>query len=118
MQLVEKHIIKKSDPSFKEIDALAFASKNLFNLANYNIRQNFFATGAPLGWGVLDKMLQQTDAYKALPAKVSQLVLKNLVDNWEAYLKAHAEWEQNPHRFNGEPRIIKYKDKVNGRNLL
>jgi putative transposase len=30
MQLVEQHLIRKTDPSFPAIDAAAFASKNLY----------------------------------------------------------------------------------------
>ena len=34
MQLVEQHVISKSDPRYAVIDAAAFASKNLYNAAN------------------------------------------------------------------------------------
>jgi putative transposase len=33
MQLVERHVIKRTDPRFRAIDAAAFASKNLYNAA-------------------------------------------------------------------------------------
>ena len=35
MRLVEQHVIRKTDPRFAAIDAAAFASKNLYNAANY-----------------------------------------------------------------------------------
>jgi hypothetical protein len=38
MKLVEKHIISKSHKNYKEIDHLAFLSKNLYNKGNYIIR--------------------------------------------------------------------------------
>ena len=41
IQLVEQHIIKSTDPRFAEIEAAAFASKNLWNAANYILRQAF-----------------------------------------------------------------------------
>jgi hypothetical protein len=41
MQLVEQHIISKADPRFAPIDAAAFAAKNLYNAANYLVRQAF-----------------------------------------------------------------------------
>jgi len=41
MQLVEQHIIEKNDPRFAKLDAAAFASKNLWNAANYLVRQSF-----------------------------------------------------------------------------
>jgi putative transposase len=41
MQLAERHIIKSTENRFVEIDGLAFKSKNLYNAANYVIRQSF-----------------------------------------------------------------------------
>ena len=37
MQLVEQHLIRKTDPRFAVIDQAAFASKNLYNQAAYQI---------------------------------------------------------------------------------
>jgi hypothetical protein len=45
MQLVEKHMIKQTDPRFAASDRAAFASKNLYNAALYEIRQHFIVTG-------------------------------------------------------------------------
>ena len=41
MRRVEQHVIEQSHPQFRAIDAMAFASKNLWNLANYHVRQSF-----------------------------------------------------------------------------
>jgi putative transposase len=38
MQLVEQHIISKSDPRFAVIDAATFKSKNLYNAAFHKIK--------------------------------------------------------------------------------
>jgi putative transposase len=38
MQLVERHLVTKDHPQYALIDAAAFASKNLYNQANYQIR--------------------------------------------------------------------------------
>ena len=45
MQLVERHVIKRTDPRFAAIDAAAFASKHLYNAANYVVRQSFIHAG-------------------------------------------------------------------------
>ena len=37
MQLVEQHVIDRHDPRYAVIDEAAFASKNLYNAANYEI---------------------------------------------------------------------------------
>ena len=74
--LVEQHVIKASDPRFAQIDAAAFAAKNLYNLGNYTIRQSWLAGDGYIPYTRLDKLLQAHEAYRALPSKVSQLVLK------------------------------------------
>jgi hypothetical protein len=41
MQLAERKIIKFTEHRFVEIEGLAFQSQNLYNAANYVIRQSF-----------------------------------------------------------------------------
>ena len=41
MYLTETHIINKKHQFYKEIDNLCFLSKNLYNAANYIVRQEF-----------------------------------------------------------------------------
>ncbi|TRT82029.1 MAG: transposase, partial [Microcystis aeruginosa Ma_AC_P_19900807_S299] len=41
MLVAERHIIKKGHRFWAEIDNLSWQSKNLYNSANYLIRQNF-----------------------------------------------------------------------------
>ena len=42
MILTERHIIKKSNSLYSELDNLCFLSKNLYNSALYAIRQYYF----------------------------------------------------------------------------
>ena len=48
MQLVERHVIRRADRRFAAIDRAAFASKNLYNAANYVVRQSFLHEGVYL----------------------------------------------------------------------
>jgi len=41
MRRVEQQMIEKRHPQFRASDEMAFASKNLWNLANYHVRQSF-----------------------------------------------------------------------------
>jgi hypothetical protein len=82
MQLTEQHVIDRSDPRYAVIDAAAFASKNLYNAALYEMRQAFIFQGKRLTYNQMDKLMQQHEAYKALPAKVAQQVLKQLDEAW------------------------------------
>jgi len=118
MQLVEQHVISRNDPRYTAIDAAAFASKNIYNAANYELRQVFIREGRYLTYNQLDKRMQSHEAYRALPAKVAQWVLKGLVKNWKSFRAARESYEQDPSKFTGRPQLPKYKDKSEGRNLL
>ncbi len=118
MKLVEQHIISKQDPRYAAIDAAAFASKNLYNAALYEIRQAFIHEGAYLNYNTMDKLMQPHEAYKALPAKVSQQVLKQLADAWTSFFEALEAYKENPSKFLGHPKLPKYKHKTEGRNML
>lgn len=118
MQLVEQHVIDRHDPRYAVIDEAAFKSKNLYNAANYEIRQVFFFERRYMNHFELDKRLQSHDAYRALPAKVAQQVLRQLDQCWQAFFAAHKAYRQDPSKFLGKPKIPKYKDKAKGRNLL
>ncbi len=118
MKLTEQHVINKSDPRFAVIDAAAFASKNLYNAALYEMRQAFIHQGVYLSYEEMDKRMQSHEAYKALPAKVSQQVLRQLADAWKAFREAKAAYEEDPSKFLGRPCLPKYKHKTEGRNML
>lgn len=117
MHLVEQHRIDRHDPRFAEIDAAAFASKNVYNSALYLMRQQFFADHTVMTYRDLDTLMQPTAQYKALPAKVSQWVLKQLTNDWKSYTAACLAWQANPGTFLGHPRCPHYLEKQ-GRNLL
>jgi putative transposase len=118
MQLVEKHVINKTDPRFVVIDHAAFSSKNLYNAALYEIRQYFIFTGAYLNYNMLDKIMQKHETYRALPTKVSQQVLKLLDKNWKSFFAALRAYKDDPSKFKGRPKLPGYKDKKEGRNVL
>ncbi len=118
MHLTEQHIIDRNDPRFAVLDAAAFKSKNLYNAGNYEIRQSYIFTGKYLNYNEMDRRMQSHEAYKALPAKVSQQVLKQLHHDWDAFFKARAAYHEDPSKFTGRPRIPGYKHKTQGRNLL
>lgn len=131
MKLVEKHIISKNHKNYKEINHLAFLSKNLYNKGNYIIRQEFIKTSKEVEQGKrenakwiryheLQKMLQNSKDpdYIALPRKVSQQVLRQLDNNWKSFFKAIKEWKKAPDKFKKRPSLPKYKHKTKGRNIL
>jgi putative transposase len=81
MRLVEKHLIRKSDPRFAVIDRAAFASKNLYNQANYQIRQAYIHEGKYLPYTEIFHRLKTHEAYCALPRKVNNSILIQKADS-------------------------------------
>src|SRR5260221_2213113 len=100
------------------IDEVAFKSKNLYNAALYEMRQAFIRHGVYLSYEEMNTRMQPHEAYKELPAKVSQQVLKQLAEVWKAFREAKAAYEEDPSKFTGRPRLPKYKHKTEGRNIL
>ena len=118
MQLVEQHRIDRHDPRWQAIDEATFASKHLYNAAQYLKRQAYIHDGNRIIASTdLDQLMQPTTEYRALPAKVAQWVLKQVCAAWDSYVAAVAEWEKHPAKFLGHPKLSKYLDKQ-GRNLL
>jgi putative transposase len=118
MQLAEQHVIKRSDSRYQAIDTAAFASKNLYNAANYEYRQAFIHEGKYLNYHEVQKRMQSHEAYKALPAKVSQQILMVLDNNWISFKEGLKAYYEDPSKFLERPRPPKYKHKTEGRNIL
>src|SRR5215469_9258588 len=118
MQLVEQHVIDRTDPRYSVIDDAAFQSKNLYNAANYEYRQAFIHEGKYLNYNEVQKRMQSHEAYKALPAKVSQQILLVLDRNWKGFREGLEAYYRDPSKFLGRPKPPKYKHKTDGRNIL
>jgi putative transposase len=118
MQLVEKHIIDRSDPRYEAIDRAAFASKNLYNATLYVVRQVWISEGEYLNYNTMDQVMQKHEAYRGLPTKVAQAVVKQVHEAWISFFEACKEYREHPEKFTGRPRLPGYQGKANGRNLL
>lgn len=118
MRLVEKHNISRNHKYFKEIDNLSFLSKNLYNVANYIVRQSFIFENKYLNYNQVQKQLQNQIDYKALPSKVSQQILILLDKNWKSFFASVKDYSKHPEKYLGSPKLPKYKKKLKGRNIL
>jgi putative transposase len=99
-------------------DQAAFASKNLYNQASYQIRQAFIHEGKYLPYAAIFHRIKHMDCYQALPRKVSNSILILIHQNWVAFFKANEAYKADPSKFLGRPKIPGYKDKEKGRNIL
>lgn len=119
-QLVERHILLSDKKGLKQIDNLCWKSKNLYNKANYCIRQSYTKTRKlPSEYELTGKLAKRGNAdYKALPAQTSQQVIKLLYKNWKSFFALTKDYYKNPSKYKGKPKLPHYKDKNTGRNIL
>ena len=61
---VEQQFIKKSHPLYDVVDKYCFYSKNVYNQANYLIRQSFINDNKILSPYDVQKIMQDMDCYK------------------------------------------------------
>src|SRR6266852_4775570 len=99
MQLVEQHLIRKSDPRYGAIDQAAFASKNLYNQATYQIRQAYLHEGRYLSYTEIFHRVKHLDCYQALPRKVSNSILIVIDKNWKSFKNGLAAYALEPSKF-------------------
>ena len=103
----ERIWLKPSD----ELSRLCHLSKNLYNEANYIVRQELFNSGKWIRYNELCSLLKPSENYRALPAQSAQQTLKYLDHNWKAFFKAVKAWKAHPEKFYAKPGIPKYKNK-------
>ena len=115
VQQVEKHIIKKSHAYYDMFCKFTHQSKNLYNHANYLVRQKFVETGKWLRYQQLDKLLKQDSDYPDytnMPtAQSAQQTLRLLDTNWKSFFKSIKDWSRNKDKYSGKPKLPKYKPK-------
>ncbi|WP_293157731.1 transposase [Okeania sp. SIO2C9] len=109
MKLFERHVISKSHYLWSISDHKAFLSNNLLNLGNYCYRQYFFENKNKLSFNQLYHLVSKSYDYQALPTKVIKQIIRRLDSAWSSYFVALKEWQKQPNRFLGKPKIPKYK---------
>ena len=115
VQQVEKHVIKKSHPYYNMFCEYTHLAKNLYNHANYLVRNEFIDTGKWLRYQKLDKILKEDlefPDYRNMPAVQSaQQVLRLLETNWKSFFNSIKDWSKNKDKYLGKPKLPKYKPK-------
>ena len=117
----ERHRIKSNNQYYKLLDDFCFKSKNLYNFANYQIRQEFCNNNKHISYNQIDKLLKQKEMnfdYANMPmAQTAQQCLKLLDKNWKSFFKSIKDYVKNKNKYNGRPKLPGYLPK-NGRNVL
>lgn len=93
------------------LSELCHLSKNLWNEANYQVRQEFFASGRWTRYNTLAGNLKASENFKSLNAQTAQQILKILDRSWKSFFKVIKEYAKHPEKFLGRPKLPGYKEK-------
>ena len=114
---VEQQIIRKNNPIYNVIDRYCFYSKNVYNQANYIIRQEFINNNNKLSAYDVQKLMQSMDCYKECGSQAAQKTIQLVDKMWKSYFKAIKDWKKNPSKYLGMPKLPKYLPK-DGRQVF
>ena len=117
VQRTEQHNIKRNSEFGKFIDDYCIKSKNLYNYANYILRQEFVNERHWIGYNDLFQMVKKSEPYKELGSNIGQGTLRILDKSWKSFFVAIKDWSKNPSKYLGRPRLPKYRPK-DGRFIL
>ena len=110
-------IVNKGSPYYNILDELCFLSKNLYNASLYEIRKQFKDNKTFLSAFTLMKMFVSSNNidYRALPyAQTAQHVVVQVEKMYKSFFGAL----KSPKMQGKKIRPPKYKDKINGRNVV
>ncbi len=108
VQRVEQIVIKKNHPKFKIIDEMCFHSKNLYNEANYVLRQEFIENNNYVSYYDMNKEFKTHENYKLCMSQPANCTLRLLDKNWKSYFSAIKDWQKHPDKYLGMPKLPKY----------
>lgn len=114
---VEQQFIRKNHPLYNTVAQYCFYSKNVYNQANYLIRQAFIKENKILGAFEVQKMMQDMECYRECGSQAAQKTIQLAGQNWKSFFKANKDYKKHPEKYLGRPKIPKYLSK-NGKQVF
>ena len=111
VQRIEQVVIRKEHPKFDVIDKMCFNSKNLYNEANYAIRQEFIKNGNYISYCDMNKEFKTHENYKSCFSQPANSTLRLLDKNWKSYFRAIKDWKEHSEKYLGMPKLPRYLKK-------
>lgn len=130
---VEKHIIHKNHQLYNMFLEYGKYSKNLYNYTLYYLRQLLIQKSKikdkkinenELSQDEIDKLNEKymsaysfctkeknSDVMKSMHSQVSQQIVQLVYQNWDSFFKANNDYNKNPQKYLGRPKLPKYLDK-------
>lgn len=107
----EQQVIRHTHPMFKTIDYMCFMSKNLYNFANYILRQEYIENGNYISYRIMNKNLKTESDYKNCMSQPANCTLRLLDKNWKSFFVAIKDWSKHKEKYLGIPHPPKYLKK-------
>jgi putative transposase len=117
MKLVKQYLVKDSSEDFKELDALTFHTKNIYNATLYRWRQALIKDKKILSQHENYELLKEQNCYREIPQNVAASTFNLVQQNIKAHFCALESYEKDPSKFTGKPHLPKYKDPKKGRTV-
>lgn len=95
----------------KQLRHLYHVSKNLFNEANYLVKQTFFKEKKWIRTTQLQQELSTSPNFQELSVSTAQKILQLVDKAWKSSFATLTDWQLNPEKYFQKPRISKYKPK-------
>jgi putative transposase len=96
---------------WKLIDLMCFNSKNLYNHANYIIRQEYIENKRYIPYKEMNFNLKTHQQYKDCMSQPANCTLRLLDKTWKSFFNGLKEYEKNSKKFLGRPQLPKYLKK-------
>jgi len=106
-------------PTSDNLSYLCHLSKNLFNEANYIIRQELMQNGKWTRFNSLNYQLNKggSENYTILPSQTANRILYTIDKSWKAFFRAIKDWKSAPTKYQAKPEPPHYKHR-NGEHIL
>ena len=95
----------------KYLDEVTTLSNNLYNVALYNVRQNYFKNRTFLNYYGNYPLCKENENYKQLPSQAAQQVIRQVDAAFKVFFKINKDYQKNPSKYCAKPKIPKYREK-------
>lgn len=111
MKLSFKFKPKLTELQLNIIEELSFHTTKLYNIVNYDCRENRFKS-----YIEAEKEYKENWHNQFLHSHTYQQCLKVLEKNWKSYFASIKDYKKNPNKYKGEPKPPKFKNHTNKKN--
>ena len=113
MKLSFKFKPKLTELQLNIIEELSFHTTKLYNIINYDCRENGFKS-----YIEAEKEYKSNWHNQFLHSHTYQQCLKVLEKNWKSYFASIKDYKENPDKYKGEPKPPKFKNHTNKKNEI